>query len=326
MFDEQKKARKKKKLDPEERLQSLAAQDESSDAPAVDPVLQKADEILFYLNLVKNGMTVQTGEFEALTRIFTGQKMYVDIRDVSLAPHLMLDGMWEPETTTLFQRIIRADDVVFDIGANFGYYSLLAATLIKPEPGETSLHMFEANPELVPLLEKSISVNGMDNYTKLNNVAVAEKKGKAKLNVARRLWGGSTIHTVKERREYQDIKDVFDRSYEVEMITIDDYCKQNKIDRVTFMKIDVEGVEDRVYVGMRETVKNNPDLRLLIEFTFDAYKDEKGYFKQLGDDFAYMYLVKPDGSLEEVDRDKGLTKMNNHEFSMLLLSHDPVPA
>ena len=50
---------------------------------------------------IRNSVTIKTGEFEALTRIFTGQKMYVDTRDISLAPHLMLDGVWEEPLTKL---------------------------------------------------------------------------------------------------------------------------------------------------------------------------------------------------------------------------------
>ncbi|HET6925213.1 MAG TPA: hypothetical protein VFH39_05275, partial [Candidatus Saccharimonadales bacterium] len=89
------------------------------------------DETLYFIHQIKNGMTVKTGEYEALTRLFTGQKMFVDTRDISLAPHLMFDGIWEEPLTKLILSALNENSVFLDVGANFGYFGLIAGTKIK---------------------------------------------------------------------------------------------------------------------------------------------------------------------------------------------------
>jgi hypothetical protein len=59
-----------------------------------------------------------------------GHKLFVDTRDVSITPHLLLDGLWEPWVTTVIRRIVRPGLRVFDIGADCGYYAVLMADLV----------------------------------------------------------------------------------------------------------------------------------------------------------------------------------------------------
>ncbi len=75
---------------------------------------------------------VYLGENLALTRVLDRFKMYVDARDISLAPHLLLDGYWELWNTKVFRQLLRPGMHVVDVGANVGYYTLLAAAGVGP--------------------------------------------------------------------------------------------------------------------------------------------------------------------------------------------------
>src|ERR1700744_5610690 len=77
-------------------------------------------------NRLKNSGTITISENEILTKIFSGIKMYLDPRDLSIAPHIALDSIWEHDITAAWLKVLGADDVVVDIGANYGYFGALA--------------------------------------------------------------------------------------------------------------------------------------------------------------------------------------------------------
>src|SRR5258708_38672807 len=65
------------------------------------------------------------GDHTLLTRTIFGHAIYLDSRDLSLTPHLFLQGYWEPEVTRFFLRIVKPRMHVVEVGANVGYYTLL---------------------------------------------------------------------------------------------------------------------------------------------------------------------------------------------------------
>jgi hypothetical protein len=94
---------------------------------------------------------IYLGDYTALTRTIYGHKMYVDTRDVSLAPHLLLDGYWEQWITNIFRELVKPGMTVVDVGANFGYYSVLAASLVRPD---TYTHSRPTRPSIGCLPEQ----------------------------------------------------------------------------------------------------------------------------------------------------------------------------
>ncbi len=277
------------------------------------------DPVIALLLEIKNSETVKTTEFEAVTRLFTGQKIFVDTRDISDSPHLMLDGIREHGITKFFQSIARDDLVYLDIGANFGYNTLLIGQALRTGG---SLHIFEANPDLIPLLEKTISVNGLSSKAIINWLAVTEKSGETvTLHRYKNLWGSSSLHTTEEMERYSRKKVDFDKEYKVKSIAVDDYVLQQKLDKVDLIKIDVEGVEDRVYDGMRETVKR-PEVHVLLEYTFGAYADEASFFKKMKRDFTHMEFVSDqNGSSHPIESLQQLEEVAEYEWAMLHLYH-----
>ena len=85
------------------------------------------------------------GQNLVLTKTIWGHKMYVSSHDLSLSPHLIIDGYWEEWITKQFRKICKPDMTVLDVGSNLGYYSLHAAELVG---SSGRVHSFEANPNL----------------------------------------------------------------------------------------------------------------------------------------------------------------------------------
>ncbi len=72
-----------------------------------------------------NRQSVYVGNNMVLTSTLCSQKLYVDTRDVSLSPHIIIDGYWESWVTRAIQRLVKPGMIVVEIGANIGYYTTL---------------------------------------------------------------------------------------------------------------------------------------------------------------------------------------------------------
>jgi FkbM family methyltransferase len=161
-----------------------------------------------------------------------------------LGASLYFFGNYEPETTALFRRYLRAADVVIDVGSNLGYFTLLAASLV----GHSGrVHSFEPNSKLIQFLHKSIEINGFDESVRLINVAVAEESGgfaKLHLSAVAASSGVSSLLPLPHLAT--------DSTIEVPLLALTDYCRTQQISNVRLLKVDVEGAELRVIRGARD--------------------------------------------------------------------------
>lgn len=272
------------------------------------------------LERINNSGTVYLSENELMTKIFSGAKMYLDPKDRSLTPHLILDGNWEWDITQAWLRNIKEGDVVFDIGANFGYFGLLA---IQQTKRQSSVVLFEANPNLIPYIEKTFMVNSFLPYAKIENMAVADKPGNLSLHVVKGYTASSSIYGHDKIESFtssrQDTK--IASAIKVKATTIDQYCHDNKIEKVNLIKMDIEGYEDKAYYGMRETIKSNNDLTMFIEFSKEAYSDPKKFYEDMLSDFGNVYLVSESGVLNKQENTSyDIVVSSAADWVMLVLS------
>ncbi len=252
----------------------------------------------FSSQIKAQGSTIlRTSDKEIVVKVFSGVKMVLDPKDISVTPHLALDGVWEHDITGAWLNVLKASNTVLDIGANFGYFGLLAAQQTHSSKSKTVF--FEANPELIPYIDKSLSINNYLEYSSVENVAVSDKEGTLKLNTLKDYIGSSSVHSIEHLNEYVGKKIHLkpDKVVEVKATTIDLYCKKNDIKTVDLVKMDIEGYEDSAYKGMRETVKKSPNITLFIEFTKYSYNNPEMFYKQLLSDFGNVYTIRRDGSL-----------------------------
>jgi len=147
-------------------------------------------------------------------------------------------GYCEANLTNFLLRYLKDNDVVLDVGAHVGFYSMLSSVLI----GEKGcVHSFEPTPWTFKLLKQN--TEKLSNVI-LNNNAVSDKKesisfqdygpGYGAYNTAHA--GGSTL---KKKSE----------TVHVETIVLDDYCREKNI-QPTFIKLDAEGYEFSILNGM----------------------------------------------------------------------------
>jgi FkbM family methyltransferase len=98
------------------------------------------------------------GDHLAVCRVLGNMKMFVDTRDHVLAPHLMTDGYWESWITLAMLRALKPGMVAVDVGANYGYSTILMGRCV----GRTGkVISFEPNPHLASLMRKSLWISGI---------------------------------------------------------------------------------------------------------------------------------------------------------------------
>jgi FkbM family methyltransferase len=201
---------------------------------------------------------VYLGDHRALLRTIFGHKMYVDTRDVSLAPHLLIDGLWERWITERVRDLLRPGMTVVDVGANVGYYSVLAADAVGPSG---RVHAFEPNPDLVEILYTNLAINGFGDRATVVAKAVHARQGSVALHRFRRHMGSSSLWASEAHAQaHHDSLD----SVTVESVPLDVHFAPGT--RVDFVKIDAEGAEPLVLQGARRMLTENRDVKVVLEF------------------------------------------------------------
>lgn len=196
------------------------------------------------------------GDHTSLTLLQGRLKIFVDTRGNDLAPHLLLDGEWEPEETRLFARLIQPGDTVMDLGAHLGVFTLIAAVAT----GATGkVHAFEPNPRFAGLLQRSLAVNGLAGHSQVHNMAIGAEEGLAALMFSH-AWGGGGHLAVSPTEGLNGGEMV-----QCRVAALDDLFPDPAF-QVHLMKMDVEGTESRAVRGMWNLLARSPRAQVMFEF------------------------------------------------------------
>ena len=185
-----------------------------------------------------------------------GSKMYVNTDSLpnrygEAVRYYITFRNWERLTTEMFKKVVKEGDVVVDLGAIMGYFTLLAARLVGKEG---KVYAFEPAPINHSLLVRNIELNGYDNVVPLQK-AVSNVAGTVKLFISDEDIGNNTIYQYGDDREF----------VEVESVALDEFFK-DKEHRVDVIKMDIEGAEMAAILGMDRIIKENKNLKIFAEF------------------------------------------------------------
>ena len=163
------------------------------------------------------------------------------------------------------------DAVILDIGANHGRYTVKMATF------QRKVYAFEPGPENLVKLRKA--VENCSNV-EVHGIALSNKTDVVKLMIHPGNPGG---HSIALQLDGQKWKHKLENSVEVAALPLDTWMKENNIQRLDGIKIDVEAHEAEVLEGAKETLKKfKPILALETHQTVDLDKikrilEECGY-------------------------------------------------
>ena len=173
-------------------------------------------------------------------------KMILDDIDMGAIPYtLLVQGEYEKTEFNMVMRLLGLCDknsVVFDIGANLGWYGIN----IKKRNPNYRIYFFEPVNNTYDRLCENLKLNDIDRKT-ANNIGLSDKTDMVKFYYDVTASGASSMADLREEHTTQQIV--------VRMMTLDDYVCNESIDRLDFIKCDVEGAEFLVYKGGRESLK-----------------------------------------------------------------------
>jgi len=221
---------------------------------------------------------------------------------------LLFFGVYEPFETNIFKKQIKKGNIVLDIGANIGYYTLIAAKLVGKDG---KVFAFEPDPNNFLLLKKNVKLNNYQNVT-LVNKAISDKSKNIKLYLSKNNFGDHRIYKSSENRESINIK----------CIRLDDYFKKIN-QRVDIIKMDIQGAEWAAIKGMQSLLRKNPNIKIIMEFSSDDLrkfgvnpKEFLDFLANLG--FIFYNINEKKDKLEFINIDKIMEQFSGKEFTNLL--------
>jgi len=186
------------------------------------------------------------GEFEVHVTSETSFKLYH--HNSTIENEIFWKGLgksWEEDTVWLIAELAKTADVIFDIGANTGVYSLLSKSL-NPK---TKVYAFEPVQRTYKRLEQNITINNFDVTTE--QIALSDKTGKQIFyDTYAEHQQSSSLSPDKLKNTSWNTEKIVE--YEIETITLDDYISKKGIEKIDLMKIDVEMHEPEVIEGFKK--------------------------------------------------------------------------
>lgn len=254
-----------------------------------------------------------------------GNKMYIDINEARPALRYTFQAygmnlVHEEETTRLFRQVVHPEDVVLDLGANIGYFTILAAGLVGPHG---KVYCFEPEPTNFKYLTKNIALNDLSNVD-AHQKAVSDSNGEVELFICTYDSGHHTINRFDGIEAYARGRAYERQAISIEAVCIDDFLK-GRADKVNVIKMDVEGAEALALEGMRRTLLDN-DVKVFLEYfpllIRKMGSDEKRYVNSLLHDFGFhVYAIGHDYDMSQTDA--GLLEIHSYEqLERLIVKED----
>jgi FkbM family methyltransferase len=170
---------------------------------------------------------------------------------------------YEPGATGAVQRYLEPGGVFIDVGANVGYFTILAAFAVGPEGRVIA---FEPNPGVRRQLEHHVRLNGVGDRVTVAGVALADRD-EDEVPFFTSCWpendGISSLTPSAETIARGGLRP--DATIAVRVQTLDSFLGSIAIPRIDLMKIDVEGAERQVLAGMAETFDRRRPARIICE-------------------------------------------------------------
>lgn len=190
-----------------------------------------------------------------MARTRFGATFAVDTQDL-IQRYLYLFGVWEPHMTRWLQRRLKPGDVFVDIGANIGYYSVLASRLVG---GSGKVVAVEASPTFLGLLQRHARRNGCANIRTVNAAVSDREELLTFILASSRNMGANSVVPYDGPAE---------STFEIAARPLPDLLTEDEIARARVIKVDVEGAEGGVVRGLVPLLDRlRPDAELTVEVT-----------------------------------------------------------
>lgn len=225
------------------------------------------DQILFYL--VKYGI-IKTLNLNSIKLCI--EKLHYHDDELKK----LLSGTYEMGENAIMKETLSPVDVVLELGSGLGYNSIFANKIM----GST-VHSYEANPELIPIIENNIKINNasLSIYNKI--IVINKTQNFEKFSVANHYTGSSTLEL--------DGQTTLKQVYDIEVCSMQEAMNKHK---PTYLMCDIEGGERDLFLDCTY-LKDSTVKKILIEF-HPRVLTEIGTFKLISNIMAQGFTLRFD--------------------------------
>lgn len=237
------------------------------------------------LKLIKQKNKISRNNQDVIRKV-NGYKMMLNSSKKGIHSDLLEAGIREPLATKIVEKKTKPGEVVLEVGANIGYYTIMQSKII----GKSGrIYAIEPISDNLNYLRRNINLNNLKNV-EVHPIALREKNKKLE------------IFTFEEANLNSAIK-WSDRNLGSETVvgmTMDSFLKGKR--SPNWIRMDVEGYEWNILMGAKKSLKNKNLKNLFIEVHFDLLPRKKieAIFKLLKENnFKIKYAVVEDKSISE---------------------------
>lgn len=217
---------------------------------------------------------------------------------------------YEERLLDLWMKYARESQIIFDVGANVGIYSLYAACTNL----QASVYAFEPTPEMSNKLIEHVELNNLENIN-VNEVAVgnADEAG--------------YVHTCKGDDDSNEgmnfvTTEISNLCQPTSIRSLDSYCHEHRISRIDLMKMDIEGGEYNALLGMQNLLSKKAIGCIFMELTewaANRYGCSTANIKKLLSSNGYLLYEINSGVLKQLNPEG----VHNGEANILAFAQIP---
>ena len=198
-------------------------------------------------NMIRNSINLVAPEGMSEIEVAAGPAVNLQMQiDLKTEKDYWL-GTYEYDLQQAIIDLVNSGDIVYDIGANIGFLTILIARETGPNG---QVHAFEALPENIARLKHNVERNEFQNWVTIVHAAVMEKSGSAEFLIGPSTGMGKVNGSAgRSSIEYKE-------SILVEGISIDEYIEVSGNPSPNILKIDIEGGEVLALPGMQNLIHN----------------------------------------------------------------------
>ncbi len=187
-----------------------------------------------------------------------------DVSDFTSRPWIFHGRLFEPETTRSLLATLKPGQTVFDIGANRGYVTLIAALKVG---ASGRVHSFEPNPKVRAELSEHVQMNRVADRVTICSDALSDLAGQDVTFYVSTLESNTGLSSLTPSAELLNSQALSpDHTITVRTNTLDQYVELHDLTApIDLIKIDVEGAELMVLNGAERTLRERPPRRWIIE-------------------------------------------------------------
>jgi len=179
------------------------------------------------------------------------KRITVLAEDGGVGHQFIMYRRYEPYESGIVEKLLEPGMIVYNIGANVGYYTILCSLFVE---GRGKIYAFEPSPKNFALLKENVEQNRLRNV-ELFPFALADREGSASLGISTTNSGDHQLFSSDTTRD----------TVEVQLMTVDSLIAHG-LPKPNLILMDVQGAEAAIVEGMEKLLAEDSDLAIIMEF------------------------------------------------------------